>query len=103
MYVNVNVNVNVNDILVKFVGVFQTPYKFYWAYWPQGVSNVIVVNEERLSDETLISIAKDYDMIVEDNCVEQVIERFYWDIDAFKDKLVEIMTHGIKLKWNLKE
>ena len=67
---------------------------------------MIVVNEERLSDETLISIAKDYDMIsedfTEDSCVEQVIERFYWDIDAFKDKLIEIMTHGIKLKWNLK-
>ena len=62
---------------------------------------MIVVNEERLSDETLMSIAKDYDMIIED--VEQVIERFYWDIDAFKDKLIEIMTHGIKLKWNLKD
>lgn len=67
---------------------------------------MIVVNEERLSNETLISIAKDYDMInrdmTDDDCVEQVIERFYWDIDAFKDKLIEIMTHGIKLKWNLK-
>ena len=35
---------------------------------------MIVVNEERLSDETLISIAKDYDMIngdvSEDSCVE---------------------------------
>lgn len=68
---------------------------------------MIVVNEERLSNETLISIAKDYNMIngdvSEDSCVEQVIERFYWDIDAFKDKLIEIMTHGIKLKWNLKD
>ena len=68
---------------------------------------MIVVNEERLSNETLISIAKDYDMIkrdmTDDDCVEQVIERFYWDIDAFKDKLIEIMTHGIKLKWNLKD
>jgi hypothetical protein len=27
---------------------------------------MIVVNEERLSDETLMSIAKDYDMIIED-------------------------------------
>ena len=62
---------------------------------------MIVVNEERLSDETLMSIAKDYDMIIED--VEQVTERFYWDIDAFKDKLIEIMTHGIKLKWNLQQ
>lgn len=62
---------------------------------------MIVVNEERLSDETLMSIAKDYDMIIED--VEQVIERFYWDIDAFRDKLIEIMTHGIKLKWNLQQ
>lgn len=68
---------------------------------------MIVVNEERLSDETLVSIAKDYDMInrdmTDDDCIEQVIERFYWDIDAFKDKLIEIMTHGIKLKWNLKD
>lgn len=68
---------------------------------------MIVVNEERLSNETLVSIAKDYDMInrdmTDDDCVEQVIERFYWDIDAFKDKLIEIMTHGIKLKWNLKD
>ena len=35
---------------------------------------MIVVNEERLSNETLISIAKDYDMInrdmTDDDCIE---------------------------------
>ena len=66
---------------------------------------MIIVNEERLSDETLVAIARDYDMIKKDmtngECVEKVIERFMVDIDDLKERLVDIITGKIKIKWNL--
>jgi hypothetical protein len=66
---------------------------------------MIIVDEERLSDETLIAIAKDYDMIkkgmTDGECIEKVIERFMFDVDDFKEKLVDIITGKIKIKWNL--
>lgn len=49
---------------------------------------MIIVDEERLSDETLVAIARDYDMIkknmTDDECVEKVIERFMFNVDDFK-------------------
>lgn len=64
---------------------------------------MLVVDEERLSSETLVSIAKDYGMINEgmsdDDCIKSVVKRFYWDVDAFKNKLMEIVEKGIKIYW----
>ena len=54
---------------------------------------MIVLNEERLSAETLESIKKDYEMKEE----ESVIERFYFDIDAFKDKIINIVKDSLKV------
>ena len=54
---------------------------------------MIVLNEERLSAETLESIKKDYEMKEE----ESVIERFYFDIDAFKDKIISIVKDSLKV------
>jgi S-adenosylmethionine synthetase len=34
-------------------------------------------------------------------CIEKVIERFMFDVDDFKEKLVDIITGKIKIKWNL--
>ena len=66
---------------------------------------MIIVDEERLSDETLIAIARDYDMIKQSmtngECIEKVIERFMFDVDDFKERLVDIITGKIKIKWNL--
>ena len=49
---------------------------------------MIIVDEERSSDETLIAIARDYDMVeksmTDDECVEKVIERFMFNVDDFK-------------------
>ena len=45
---------------------------------------MIVLNEERLSVETLESIRRDYKMLEE----ESVIERFYFDTEEFKKRVV---------------
>lgn len=54
---------------------------------------MIVLNEERLSAETLESIKRDYEMKEE----ESVIERFYFDTEAFKDKIVSILKDSLKV------
>lgn len=54
---------------------------------------MIVLNEERLSMETLESIKRDYEMKEE----ESVIERFYFDTEAFKDKIVSILKDSLKV------
>lgn len=54
---------------------------------------MIVLNEERLSVETLESIKRDYEMKEE----ESVIERFYFDTEAFKDKIVSILKDSLKV------
>lgn len=54
---------------------------------------MIVLNEERLSVETLESIKRDYEMKEE----ESVIKRFYFDVDAFKDKIISIMKDSLKV------
>ena len=66
---------------------------------------MIIVDEERLSDETLVAIARDYDMIeksmTDDECVEKVIERFMFNVDDFKQRLVDIIKGNIKVKFSL--
>lgn len=58
---------------------------------------MIVLNEERLSAETLESIKRDYEMKEE----ESVIERFYFDVDAFKDKIINIVKDSLKVRIKL--
>ena len=66
---------------------------------------MIIVDEERLSDETLVAIARDYDMIkknmTDDECVEKVIERFMFNVDDFKQRLVDIIKGNINVKLSL--
>lgn len=66
---------------------------------------MIIVDEERLSDETLVAIARDYDMIkksmTDGECIEKVIERFMFDVDDFKEKLVDIIKGKIKVRLDL--
>lgn len=66
---------------------------------------MIIIDEERLSDETLVAIARDYDMIeksmTDDECVEKVIERFMFNVDDFKQKLVDIIKGNINVKLSL--
>lgn len=66
---------------------------------------MIIVDEERLSDETLVAIARDYDMIkksmTDDECIEKVIERFMFDVDDFKQRLIDIIKGNIKIKFSL--
>ena len=58
---------------------------------------MIILNEERLSVETLESIKRDYEMKEE----ESVIERFYFDVDAFKDKIINIVKDSLKVRIKL--
>ena len=66
---------------------------------------MIIVDEERLSDETLVAIAQDYDMIEEGmsdgECVEKVIERFMFNVDDFKQRLVDIIKGNINVTFSL--
>ena len=66
---------------------------------------MIIVDEERLSDETLVAIARDYDMIkksmTDGECIEKVIERFMFDVDDFKERLVDIIKGKIKVRLDL--
>lgn len=66
---------------------------------------MIIVDEERLSDETLVAIARDYDMIeksmTDDECVEKVIERFMFNVDDFKQRLVDIIKGNINVQLSL--
>ena len=66
---------------------------------------MIIVDEERLSDETLVAIARDYDMIeksmTDDECVEKVIERFMFNVDDFKQRLVDIIKGNINVQFSL--
>ena len=72
---------------------------------------MIILDEERLSDEALERIAYDYGMEydycrydVEEHSefLQSVIDRFYFDVEGLKQKLVDIVMSGIKIKWDLK-
>ena len=54
---------------------------------------MIVLNEERLSVETLESIRRDYKMLEE----ESVIERFYFDIEEFKKRVVQLVKDSLTI------
>ena len=54
---------------------------------------MIVLNEERLSVETLESIRRDYKMLEE----ESVIERFYFDTEEFKKRVVQLVKDSLTI------
>lgn len=70
---------------------------------------MIILDETRLSQDTLARIGKDYGMEMQGNTVldydvyvEEVIDRFYFDIDEFKDRLINAIMNGIKINFKLK-
>lgn len=70
---------------------------------------MIVLDENRLSKDTLLKIGRDYGMEPDNEkisayeaLIDRVIDRFYFDVDEFKEKFVKIMMDGIKVHFNWK-
>ena len=68
---------------------------------------MIVLDENRLSKDTLLRIGRDYEMEPDNEkisayeaLIDRVIDRFYFDVDEFKEKIVKIMMDGIKVHFN---
>ena len=75
--------------------------------WPEGGVMMIVLDENRLSKDTLLRIGRDYEMEPDNEkisayeaLIDRVIDRFYFDVDEFKEKFVKIMMDGIKVHFN---
>ena len=68
---------------------------------------MIVLDENRLRKDTLLRIGRDYEMEPDNEkisayeaLIDRVIDRFYFDVDEFKEKFVKIMMDGIKVHFN---
>ena len=68
---------------------------------------MIVLDENRLSNDTIVKIGRDYGMEPENGkiseynaLIDRVIDRFYFNVDEFKEKIVKIMMDGIKVHFN---
>ena len=73
---------------------------------------MIILDESRLTNGTLLMIAQDYEMLEDDfnpmdresydRNVEAVVNRFKFDLDEFKEKLVNIIKDNLKVELRLK-
>lgn len=70
---------------------------------------MIILDENRLTNGTLLMIAQDYEMLEDpidtenyDRNVEAVVNRFKFDLDEFKEKLVNIIKDNLKVELKLK-
>ena len=69
---------------------------------------MIILDESRLTNGTLLMIAQDYEMLednfnpMDDRNVEAVVNRFKFDLDEFKEKLVNIIKDNLKVELRLK-
>jgi hypothetical protein len=64
---------------------------------------MIILDESRLTNETLSMIGQDYGMKISSATnIDDVVERFKFDIDEFKEKLVSAIMNGIKIELRLK-
>ena len=71
---------------------------------------MIILDENRLTNGTLSMIGQDYGMKmpsitnveVYEEFIDDVVERFKFDIDEFKEKLVNIIKDNLKVELKLK-
>ena len=73
---------------------------------------MIILDESRLTSGTLLMIAQDYEMLEDDfnpmdaesydRTVEAVVNRFKFDLDELKEKLVNIIKDNLKVELRLK-
>lgn len=71
---------------------------------------MIILDENRLTNGTLSMIGQDYDMKIPsitnveayEKFIDDVVERFKFDLDEFKEKLVNIIKDNLKVELRLK-
>jgi predicted hydrocarbon binding protein len=71
---------------------------------------VIILDESKLTNGTLAMIGQDYGMKISsatnveayEEFIDDVVERFKFDIDDFKERLVSAIMNGIKIELKLK-
>ena len=71
---------------------------------------MIILDENRLSNGTLSMIGQDYGMKIPsvtnieayEEFIDDIVKRFKFDIDEFKEKLVSVIMNGIKVELKLK-
>ena len=72
---------------------------------------MIVLDENRLTNETLSMIGQDYGMQLSsptehpewyEQEIDMIVDRFKFDIDDFKERLVSAIMNGIKIELKLK-
>ena len=71
---------------------------------------MIILDENRLTNGTLSMIGQDYGMKIPsvtnieayEEFIDDVVKRFKFDIDEFKEKLVSVIMNGIKVELKLK-
>ena len=71
---------------------------------------MIILDESRLTNETLLMIGQDYGMKIPsvtdveayEEFIDDVVDRFKFDVDDFKERLVSAIMNGIKIELKLK-
>ena len=65
-----------------------------------GGVKMIILDETKLRKGTLSLIGEDYEMNdndfnTRDEYIDAIVDRFYFDIDEFKERLIGIITKGL--------
>lgn len=67
---------------------------------------MIILDESKLTNGTLSMIGQDYGMKMDveayEEFIDDVVERFKFDVDDFKERLVSAVMNGIKIELKLK-
>ena len=71
---------------------------------------MIILDENRLTNGTLSMIGQDYGIKIPsvtnieayEEFIDDIVKRFKFDIDEFKEKLVSVIMNGIKVELKLK-
>ena len=114
---NDNDNVNENDKWVNFVRPLRGHTRFICALRAinldlRGGITMIILDETKLKNRTIAMIGEDYDMPVSVKSLEypewyereldDIVDRFKFDVDEFKEKLISAIMNGIKIDFKLK-
>ena len=72
---------------------------------------MIILNEQKLTNGTLQMIGQDYGMKLSspiehpewyEQEIDMIVDRFKFDVDDFKERLVSAIMNGIKIELKLK-
>lgn len=72
---------------------------------------MIILDETKLTNGTLQMIGEDYGMKLSspiehpewyEQEIDMIVDRFKFDIDSFKERLIEVIKNGIKVELKVK-